>query len=45
MGLVRRVGRKVAYAHPVDDAAVRAARKFWVLMDEAAQQLALLKKI
>jgi DNA-binding Lrp family transcriptional regulator len=45
MGLVRRVGQKVAYAHPVDEPAARAARKFWVLMDEAAQQLALLKKI
>ena len=45
MGLVRRVGRKVAYAHPVDEAAVTASRKFWVLMDEAAQQPALLAKI
>jgi hypothetical protein len=44
VGLVTRVGRKVAYAHPVDEAAVKAARKFWVLMDEAAQQLARRKK-
>src|SRR3954466_7205594 len=44
MGLVRRVGRKVAYAHPVDDAAITASRKFWVLMDEAAQQLAAYRK-
>src|SRR5437899_2218895 len=39
-GLMRRVGRKVAYAHPIDEAAAKAARKFWVLMDEAAQELA-----
>src|SRR4051812_40879631 len=38
MGLVTRVGRKVAYADPIDEAAVTAARKFWVLMDEAAQE-------
>lgn len=38
-GLVSRVGRKLAYAHPVDDAALAAARKFWVGIDEAAQQL------
>jgi hypothetical protein len=38
-GLMRRVGRKVAYAHPIDEAAAKAARKFWVLMDEAAQEL------
>lgn len=41
MGLVRRVGRKVAYAHPLDEGALKAARKFWVLIDEAAQQIAL----
>ena len=44
MGLVRRVGRKVAYAHPIDETAVTAARKFWVLMDEAAQELAAYRK-
>src|SRR3954462_1775464 len=44
-GLVRRVGRKFAYAHPVDEAAARAAHKFGVLLDEAAQQLSLLKEI
>jgi len=44
MGLVTRVGRKVAYAHPIDEAAVTAARKFWVLMDEAAQELAAYRK-
>ena len=26
MGLVRRVGRKVAYAHPLDEGALKAAR-------------------
>jgi DNA-binding Lrp family transcriptional regulator len=45
MGLVRRVGRRVAYAHPLDEGALKAARKFWVLIDEAAQQIALLEKI
>ena len=44
-GLVRRVGRKIAYAHPVDEIAIAAARKFWVLIDEAAQQVAHLEKI
>lgn len=44
-GLVKRVGRKVAYAHPADQTAIAAARKFWVLIDEAAQQIALLEKI
>ena len=44
-GLVRRVGRKVAYAYPVDETAIAAARKFWVLIEEAAQQVALLEKI
>src|SRR4051794_41581359 len=33
-GLVKRVGRKVAYAHPADQTAIAAARKFWVLIDE-----------
>src|SRR3954447_18743847 len=41
-GLIRRVGRKVAYIHPLDEGALKAARKFWVLMDEAAQRLAAL---
>jgi len=45
IGLVRRVGRKVAYVHPVDEPAIAAARKFWRLLDEAAQQLAHLGKI
>jgi DNA-binding Lrp family transcriptional regulator len=44
-GLVTRVGRKVAYAHPVDEIAIAAARKFWVLIDEAAQQVAHLERI
>ena len=44
-GLVKRVGRKVAYAHPLDETAIAAARKFWVLIDEAAQEIALLEKI
>ena len=45
IGLVRRVGRKVTYVHPVDEPAIAAARKFWRLLDEAAQQLAHLGKI
>src|SRR6476620_12645734 len=45
IGLVRRVGRKVTYVHPVDEPAIAAARKFWRLLDEAAQQIAQLGKI
>jgi hypothetical protein len=40
VGLVRWVGRKVAYVHPLDESAIAAARKFWRLLEEAAQQLA-----
>ena len=39
MKLVKRVGRKVAYAHPVDETSIAAARKFWVRLDKAAQEL------
>ena len=44
VGLVRWVGRKVAYVHPLDESAIAAARKFWRLLEEAAQQLALQEK-
>jgi DNA-binding IclR family transcriptional regulator len=45
MKLVKRVGRKVAYAHPVDETAIAAARKFWVRLDKAAQELLHLEKM
>ena len=41
---MRWVGRKVAYVHPLDESAIAAARKFWRLLEEAAQQLALQEK-
>ena len=43
--LVRRVGRNVAYAHPVDETSIAAARKFWARLDKAAQELTHLQKM
>jgi|SRR5690242_11705818 hypothetical protein len=45
MKLVKRVGRKVAYTHPVDETAIAAARKFWVRLDKAAQEVLHLEKM
>ena len=45
VGLVRWVGRKVAYVHPLDESAIAAARKFWRLLEEAAQQLAHVEEV
>jgi hypothetical protein len=43
--VVVRSGRKLQIAKPVDETAVSNARKFWMLIDEAARQLALLGRI